>query len=335
MTKRVLVLGLAALVATAGRTPSAEAAERRPARASSGARSPPRRRSCSLELQGRIESFQFGPENVELAQKIVAADRQFAHGRVLPLGGDAAAREPGAPRQGGGALEEGLRGRAALHRGDGRRPGQPGRAGCKDAIPLLEKIGAGLPERAAGAGAPRPDLPGPERARQGARRVRAGGRHRPSSLRVRAFLANDDLLKGDYEKAAPGLPRRGEGAAQGRRAVRGALRARLRLPLRGQGGPRARRAQDLPRRVQGQRRGAGLPRGLHLELDRPHQPRERPPRRRDEGLREGLRERARQQPARGPEAGLARPAAPRPLPHARADGQARGGVDARRRRSRR
>jgi hypothetical protein len=32
------------------------------------------------ELQQRIENFQFGPANVELAQKIVAADPQFALG---------------------------------------------------------------------------------------------------------------------------------------------------------------------------------------------------------------------------------------------------------------
>src|SRR5688572_1681268 len=32
------------------------------------------------ELQGRIESFQFGPANVELAQKLVAADPNFAMG---------------------------------------------------------------------------------------------------------------------------------------------------------------------------------------------------------------------------------------------------------------
>jgi hypothetical protein len=41
------------------------------------------------ELQSRIESFQFGPANVELAKKIVAADPNFAMGEyymsaVLP-----------------------------------------------------------------------------------------------------------------------------------------------------------------------------------------------------------------------------------------------------------
>ena len=75
----------------------------------------------------------------------------------------------------------------------------------------------------------------------------------------------------------------------------------------GQVDPASRGAPDLPGRVPGLRGGAGLPRGLHLELDRPHQPRERPARRGHEGVREGLRERARQQPARGPEAGVAGP----------------------------
>src|SRR6186997_1049196 len=41
------------------------------------------------QLQSRIESFQFGPENIEIAKKIVAADPNFAMGEyymsaVLP-----------------------------------------------------------------------------------------------------------------------------------------------------------------------------------------------------------------------------------------------------------
>ena len=113
-------------------------------------------------------------------------------------------------------------------------------AQVKDAIPLLEKLGARLPRRAAGPGDPGAGLPGPERAREGARRLRARARDRPESARVRAFLANDDLIKGNYDKARRHLPRGGEDAAEGRGAFRRPLRPRVQLPLRGPGRPRAR-----------------------------------------------------------------------------------------------
>ena len=38
-------------------------------------------RQLLSELQGRIESFQLGPANLELAQKLVAADPAFAIGQ--------------------------------------------------------------------------------------------------------------------------------------------------------------------------------------------------------------------------------------------------------------
>ena len=37
-------------------------------------------RKLLVELQGRIESFQFGPDNVPLAQKLVAADPAWCMG---------------------------------------------------------------------------------------------------------------------------------------------------------------------------------------------------------------------------------------------------------------
>ena len=145
----------------------------------------------------------------------------------------------------------------------------------------------------------------PEKARAAFRRADEIG---PPSPRVRAFLANEDLVQGDYEKARrtfldveKSLPK---GSAPF--AVRyGIAFSHL---YEGQVDPALESLADLPGRVQGVRGGAGLPRGLHLELDRAHQPRERPARRGHEGVREGLRERAGQQPARGPEAGVARAA---------------------------
>ena len=104
MTKHVLTLGLVALVASGG----ASAAPRQGARFEWSTKSAEAKKLLA-ELQGRIESFQFGPENAPRPE-----DRGrrsgLAHGRVLPLGGDSAARQPSPPRQGGRAFEEGSEG---------------------------------------------------------------------------------------------------------------------------------------------------------------------------------------------------------------------------------
>ena len=70
MTKRVLYLALAALGAVGGADATA---------ADKGARFEWTTKSAEAkqglaELQQRIENFQFGPANAELAQKIVAAE---------------------------------------------------------------------------------------------------------------------------------------------------------------------------------------------------------------------------------------------------------------------
>ena len=153
-----------------------------------------------LELQTRIENFQFGPANVELAQKIVAADPQFALG-VYYL--SAVTPPP--------ANEEHLTKAVELSKNasDGERrfieAMKVARANqgaqAKDAIPLLSKLEADYPnERLV------PVLLGqlyqgqadPEKARAEFERANAIG---PKSLRMSAFIANDDLLKGRYEKA--------------------------------------------------------------------------------------------------------------------------------------
>ncbi len=153
-----------------------------------------------LELQMRIENFQFGPSNVELAQKVVAADPQFALGMYYL---SAVAPPP--------ANEEHLKKAVELAKSasDGERRfieamnvarANQG-AGAKDAIPLLEKLGEDYPnERLV------PTLLGQlyqgtgdgGKARAQFERANAIG---PKSARMSAFIANDDLLKGRYEKA--------------------------------------------------------------------------------------------------------------------------------------
>jgi tetratricopeptide (TPR) repeat protein len=196
MTKPVLFLGLAALVATA---PAARGSDAKGARfewTTKSAEAKDRLR----ELQQRIESFQFGPANAELAQKIVAADPSFALG-VYYL--SAVTPPPG--------NEEHLKkaGELAKHASDGERrfieAMQVARANqgaqVKDAIPLLEKLGADYPgERLVQVilGQIYQGQNDPENAKRAFLRAREIG---PKSPRVEAFLANDDLLKGHYARA--------------------------------------------------------------------------------------------------------------------------------------
>ena len=197
MTKGALALGLAALVGG-----SAAAAEEK---AAAGKRfewttTSAQAKQDLLELQTRIENFQFGPQNVELAQKIVAADPQFAMG-VYYL--SAVAPPP--------ANEEHLKKAVELSKsaseGEKRfidamsiaRANQGAQA--KDAIPLLAKLEADYPQerllpvilgqlyQGQGEG---------DKARAEFDRAQAIG---PKSPRMAAFIANDDLLKGRYEKA--------------------------------------------------------------------------------------------------------------------------------------
>src|SRR5258707_988776 len=110
-------------------------------------------------------------------------------GRLLSLRGHPAPREPEAPRPGGGAFEEGLGGRAPVHRGHGDRAREPGgqRPG-RDRPP--REAGRRLSERAAGPGDPRPGLPGLERGGEGARRPREGEPHRAAALdSLKTYLA--------------------------------------------------------------------------------------------------------------------------------------------------
>jgi tetratricopeptide (TPR) repeat protein len=203
MVKNALSLGLVALLAgasangaPAGDPPSADKAARRFEWTTKSAEA----KQGLAELQQRIENFQFGPANAELAQKIVAADPAFAMGTYYL---SAVTPPPGNEAHLAKAVE------LAKQASDGERRfieamkiarANQG-AQVKDAIPLLEKLAADYPgERLV------PVLLGqiyqgqnePDKARAAFQRAAEIG---PPSARVQAFLANDDLLKGNYDKA--------------------------------------------------------------------------------------------------------------------------------------
>jgi tetratricopeptide (TPR) repeat protein len=152
------------------------------------------------ELQSRIESFQFGPSNVELANKIVAADPEFAMGAyylsaVLP---DPAAAEKQyeKSRELAKKASEGERRFieamqfSRLNQGtDFRKSIQPLEALAQDypGERLIQVILGQLHN-----GDNRAD-----RALAAFQKAKALG----SSPRVDAFLAQDDLLNGNYGKA--------------------------------------------------------------------------------------------------------------------------------------
>ena len=104
---------------------------------------------------------------------------------------------------------------------------------------------------------------------------------------MRAFLANEDLLDGRYEEARRTFLDVEKSLPKG--AAPFAVRYGLAFSdlYEGRVDEAIADPREVPGRVQGQRGRAGLPRGLHLELDRADQPRERPARRGDEGLRKG------------------------------------------------
>jgi tetratricopeptide (TPR) repeat protein len=195
MTKRLLTLGLAALVASGGASAALAAGKgfewtTKSAEAKQGL----------AELQQRIESFQFGPQNAELAQKIVTADPAFAMG-VYYL---SAVTPPPANET---HLAKAVELAKGASEGERRfietmkiaRANQG--AQVQEAIPLLEKLGADYPgERLVQVilGQIYQGQNEPDKARVAFEKARAIG---PESARVRAFLANDDLIEGNYDKA--------------------------------------------------------------------------------------------------------------------------------------
>ena len=195
MMKRILSLGLAAALGTgAAAEPAAE-----------GKRFDWTTRSAEakqrlLEVQQRIESFQFGPETIAVAQKIVAADPEFAMGFYY-----LSAVTP--PPENEKHLEKAVALSKKASNGERRfieamvvaRANQG--ADFQKAIPALEALAADYTgERLVQVilGQIYQGDNQPEKARAAFRRADEIG---PPSPRVRAFLANEDLVQGDYEKA--------------------------------------------------------------------------------------------------------------------------------------
>ena len=195
MTKRIFCLGFAAALAAGTAADPAATSRRFEWTTKSG-----EARQRLLEVQQRVESFQFGPDTVAVARSIVAADPEFAMGEyylsaVMP------------PPDNQAHLDRAVALSKKASDGERRfidamvvaRANQG--ANFKDAIPALEKLAADYPgERLVpvilgqiyqGAGEA-------EKASAAFRRADEIG---PPSPRVRAFLANDDLLHGDYERA--------------------------------------------------------------------------------------------------------------------------------------
>jgi tetratricopeptide (TPR) repeat protein len=198
MTKRILAVGLMGVagVVASGTAADAVASSRRFEWTTKAAEAKER----LLEVQQRIESFQFGPETIAVAQKVVAADPEFAMG-VYYLSAVTPPPENEKHLQRAVALSK------KASEGERRfidamvvaRANQG--ANFQDAIPALEKLALDYPgERLVQVilgqiyqGANQPDKAGAA--------FRRADEIGPPSPRVRAFLANEDLVGGDYEKA--------------------------------------------------------------------------------------------------------------------------------------
>jgi tetratricopeptide (TPR) repeat protein len=153
-----------------------------------------------LEVQQRIENFQFGSETVEAARRIVVADPQFAMGEYY-----VSAVAPAPENQ--AHLDKAVL--LSQMASDGERrfieamvrvranQGQ----GFRDGIAPLEQLAADYPdERLVHVilGQLYQGANEQEKARAAFRRADEIG---PDSPRVRAFLANEDLLDGRYDRA--------------------------------------------------------------------------------------------------------------------------------------
>lgn len=198
MTRRVLAIGLAALGAV-GAAAGASAADAKGKRFEWTTKSAEAKQRL-VELQQRIENFQFGSANVELAQKLVAADPRFALGVYYlsavtpqPENETHLARAVELAKQASAGERRFIEAMKVARANQG--------AQVKDAIPLLVKLGADYPgERLVQVilGQIYQAQNDPENARAAFERANAIG---PPSARVKAFLANEDLLKGRYEQA--------------------------------------------------------------------------------------------------------------------------------------
>ena len=153
-----------------------------------------------LDLQNSIENFQAGPALAELARNIVAADPEFAMGEyylsaVIP------------PGEATSHLEKAVALSKKASEGERRFieamsiVRSNGGANLQEAIPSLEKLADDYPEERLVfmlLGQIYQATNQSDKARAAFERALEIG---PPSARARAFLANDDLLRGKYSKA--------------------------------------------------------------------------------------------------------------------------------------
>ena len=152
------------------------------------------------EIQGRIENFQFGTETGALAQKLVAADPEFAMG-VYYL----SAVTPPAENQ--KHLDRAVELSKKASEGERRfieamviaRANQGAKP--QDAIPPLEKLAADYPNERLVQVILGQVYQGSNEAEKARAAFEKANRIGPPSARVRSFLANDDLIQGDYARA--------------------------------------------------------------------------------------------------------------------------------------
>jgi tetratricopeptide (TPR) repeat protein len=161
----------------------------------------PEAKKLLLELQGRIESFQFGPQNAEIAKKIVAADPDWALGQyyVSATGADPAeaekqylkAKEMAAKASDGERKFIEAMYWARVNQGnDFKKSIEPLEALSKE-YPGERLVYMILGQLYQGDGKG-------SKARMAFEKAQAIG---PRSPRAEAFLAGDELLKGNYDKA--------------------------------------------------------------------------------------------------------------------------------------
>src|SRR5687768_10829791 len=163
--------------------------------------SSPEAKAMLKELQLRIENFQQGPQNLELAKKIVAADPNFAMGQYYlsvfnpnPAEGfkdyEKARELAKKASDGERRFIEGMYHARANQGLDFRKAIEPLEAVAKDypgerlVWVILGQLYAGDNQAA--------------RAKEAFTKAQAIG---PKTARIEAFLANDQLLKGEYAKA--------------------------------------------------------------------------------------------------------------------------------------
>jgi len=157
-------------------------------------------RALLSELQGRIEHFQFGPSNVELARNLVAADPTFAIGQyylsvVLP-GDEALAtyeKSLELARNASDGERRFIEAMVHVRRNQGadfRKSIEPMEALARD-YPGERLVFAILGQLQNGDGRS-------DKAREAFEKAQTIG---PRSPRIASFLAGDDLLKGRYAEA--------------------------------------------------------------------------------------------------------------------------------------